>query len=192
VAIHLPKNWRAAWTPRLTREGDTLKGGFADLPADAIALTLQAPEGWAFWAVTYVGTVLVGLAWLVGASLCWSGGRSKGRSLARQAKPRPSWIERHAWPRSLGLGALYGLAVLGTGVFAVFGPDWVLPAGQASDRAYRDPFFMLEKILLMVFLVSVLVVPFGFVIAQSTAIIVRYRAAAKAVEVPIPTASQEQ
>jgi len=53
VAIHLPENWCAACTPALEREGYTLKGRFADLPADAIALTVQAPAGWAYQTFSY-------------------------------------------------------------------------------------------------------------------------------------------
>ena len=44
VKIRLPENWRIACTPPLIREGDTLVGSFDDLPADAIALTVQAPQ----------------------------------------------------------------------------------------------------------------------------------------------------
>jgi hypothetical protein len=183
VTIYLPESWLAACTPLLTREGDTLKGKFADLPADAIALSVQAPEGWAFKPQVYTSNALFLLTVLGGAFLCWRGGRSKGRSIARLERSHPSSIDQHAWPRSLGLAVLYGLAVTGTGMFAVFGQLWVLPAGQATDAMSE-----LDVILLGFFL-NLIAMPLGFLLAQLTAVIVRYRAASKPIRTPIPTAS---
>ena len=170
VTIHLPENWRAACAPALNREGDALKGRFADLPADAIALTLQAPEGWAYRPLTYASLGLVGLAGLGGAMACWKGGRSKGRRLALPAETRPDWLDRHAWPRSVGLSVAWGLAVLVTGLLATFGPAWVLPSGQASHYGYEQIFAALG-----VFVLSALAVPVGFLIAQLTAVVVARR-----------------
>jgi hypothetical protein len=174
VSIHLPANWLAACTPALDRAGDTLKGSFAHLPADAIALTVQAPEGWAFGPLTYAGWGFFALAGLGGVAVCWKGGRSKGRRLALPAEARSNWLDRHAWPRSIGLGVAWGVAVLATGVFATFGPDWVLPAGQASHYGYEQGFIMLG-----VFNLSILAVPVGFVIAQLTAAAERRRELAR-------------
>ncbi len=170
VTVHLPESWRAACAPALERAGDTLKGSFANLPADAIVLTVQAPEGWAFWPLTYAGLGLLGLAGLGGAVACWRGGRSKGRRLALPTETRSNWLDRHAWPKSIGLGVAWGLAVLATGTFATFSPDWVLPAGQASHYGYGQVFAMLG-----VFFLGILALPLGFLIAQVTAVVVRRR-----------------
>jgi hypothetical protein len=168
VTIHLPENWRAACTPALDREGDTLRGNFADLPADAIALTVQAPEGWAYRPLTYASLGLLGAVLLGGGVACWWGGRSKGRRGAGPAGARPTWLDRHAWPRSIGLGVAWGSAVLGAGLFATFGPDWVLPAGQVSRYGYGQAFATIGVCFL-----SLLAAPVGFVIAQLTAVVVR-------------------
>ena len=76
VTIHLPGGWRVACTPQLIREGATLTGAFADLPSDAIALTMQAPEGWAYPVVAYGSLGLLGAVGIGGAILCWRVGRS--------------------------------------------------------------------------------------------------------------------
>jgi hypothetical protein len=175
VTIHLPANWRAACTPALAREGDTLTGSFADLPTDAIALTLQAPEGWAYRPLAGASLGLLGLAGFGGAVVCWKGGRASGRHAAISAEAHSGWLSRHAWPKSVGLGAAWGLAVLGTGLFATFGPDWVLPTGQASHYGYGQAFAMIGVVLL-----SILAVPVGFGIAQLTAVVVRRREMDKA------------
>ncbi len=43
VRVQVPSGWRAASNPALTRTGDDLDGTFRDVPADALALTVQAP-----------------------------------------------------------------------------------------------------------------------------------------------------
>jgi hypothetical protein len=187
VAIQLPESWRAACTPSLAREGDILKGRFETLPADAIAVTVQAPEGRAFYPMVYASEAFFGLAMLGGAFLCWRAGRSKGRSLARPAKALPSTMKQRAWPNSLGVAALYDLAVVVAGMVALLTPFWVLPAGQEGRNYETNPL----GVIALPFFLSVLAVPSGFLIAQSTAVIVRYRAAAKARRESTPTASLE-
>jgi hypothetical protein len=167
ATVHLPAGWRAASTPELGRDGDTLNGHFSDVPADSIALTVQAPAGPAYWPVVYGTLGLFGLAILGGAFVCWRAGRAKGRALAQ------SRGAGHAWPRSLFVGLLWGLVVLGTGLLATFGSDWVLPSGQASHDGYGRPFAVVGEALL-----AALLVPVGFAIAQLTAVIVRRQRAA--------------
>ena len=183
VTIRLPENWHAACTPELTREGDTLKGSFPGLPADAIALTVQAPAGWAFRLLGYGSLGLLGLAGFGGAVVCSRGGRSKGRCLALRAGARSNWLDRHAWPRSIGLGVAWGSAVLATGLLATFGPDWVLPAGTANHYGYGQLFAMFGVLLL-----GILAVPVGFVIAQVTAVVERGEPA-RSGETPTATAA---
>jgi len=165
VNIHLPEGWHAACTPALSREGDTLKGNFPALPADAIALTLQAPEGWAYWPLFYGGLGLFALAGLGGLALCRGVGLAKGRRLALPTGPHPNLLQRHAWPLSLGLGLACGLVVLGTGLVATFGSDWALPAGQASHYGYVEALAILG-----VFFASLLAMLAGSAIAQIAAV----------------------
>lgn len=175
VEVRLPEKWRAASAPGLAREGDTLKGSFTDLPADAIALTVQAPEGWAYGLLTYAGLGLLGLAGLGGAVVCWRWGRSKGRRLAARIQTPSSWLGRHAWPASIGLGMAWGLAILASGLFAVFAPELALPLGQASHYGYGQAFALYGVMLLSLF-----AAPVGFVISQVTAVCVRRRELARA------------
>lgn len=155
VTIHLPVNWRVSCTPTLTRAEDTLKGSFAELPADAIVLTVQAPEGWAYRPLTYAGVGLFGLAVLGGAVAC------------RNVGQRLDSLGRHLWAKSIGLGIAWGLAIFGTGVFAIVGPDWVLPSGQASHYGFGQALAFVGVLCL-----SLLAVPVGIVIARLTAVVV--------------------
>jgi len=137
VTVQLPPGWRAASSPALQRDGDALKGSFSDVPADALGLTVQASEGWAYHLLWYVSMALFALASLGGGVLCWYGGRSKGRRLPLAGEPRPGWLKRHAWPRSLGLGLLWSVAFPATSLLALFAPDLLLPAGQQSDTYWK-------------------------------------------------------
>ncbi|HJZ93876.1 MAG TPA: hypothetical protein VKE40_23585 [Gemmataceae bacterium] len=162
VTVHVPDGWRAAATPELTRDGDTLSGHFSDVPADSIALTIQAPAGPAYWPVVCGTLGLFGLAILGGAFVCWRAGRAKGRALARSPDAG------HAWPRSVVVGLAWGVVVLGTGLLATFAPDWILPSGHASHYGYGQPLAMIGEVLL-----AVILVPIGIAIAQLTAVVVR-------------------
>jgi hypothetical protein len=158
LAVHLPEHWQGASTPPLTREGDTLRGTFADLPADALALTVQAPVGWTYRPLVYLSQGLLAAAGLGGLVLCWWVGRGRGRRLQR------------AWPAALGLGFLWALAVLAAGLFAVFGPDLAIPALQKNTYGYGAIFAVLGVLAL-----SALSLPAGFGITLVTAAVVRHR-----------------
>lgn len=132
VTVHLPRNWRAACTPALHRDDDTLTGAFSELPADAIALTVQAPAGWAYQPFAYASLGFLSLTVIGGSVLCWKGGQSQGRRLAQPAEHPRSRLDRHAWPKSLAMAIGWGLAVLAAGLLATLGPEWLLPRGQAS------------------------------------------------------------
>jgi hypothetical protein len=172
VSIYLPADWRAACTPALARDGDKLTGTFADLPADAIALTVQAPEGWAYRLVSFGSQVLLALAALGGMLLCWQVGRANGRRLALPTASHPNWLQQHAWPSSLGAGVVWGMMVLGAGLLTTLGPEWVLPPGQVSHYGYGQVFAIYGLCFL-----SVLVVPVGFLIAHLNTVVTRNRTA---------------
>jgi hypothetical protein len=184
VTIHLPQGWRAACTPALARHGDTLRGTFDHLPADAIALTVQAPSGWAYQIVSYGSLGLLALTVLAGTVLCWRVGRANGRSLANPAALQSNWLKRHAWPSSLAMSFAWGLVILGVGLLAIFGPDWVLPAGVANHYGYGQALAALGVIL-----VSVLAVPTGFTIAQLAAVTPPRGTAARSSRASVPPAT---
>lgn len=140
ITIHLPLAWQVATTPPLIRKGDNLTGAFTELPGDAIALTMQAPAGWAYRPMRWGTQILLGLTWIGGLGLGWRLGRRQGRQLATQQPPR---IYRQVWPWSLGFGLIWGMAILAIGWLAIYSPDWVLPAGQVSRYGYGQGFALL-------------------------------------------------
>lgn len=82
VTVHLPDSWDARSTPALEREGDTLRGSFTELPADALLLATGAPVpreySWAVW----LSEALWGLVLLGGPVMCWLAGRRLARARA--------------------------------------------------------------------------------------------------------------
>ena len=166
VEIQLPEDWKASCTPRLIRDGDCLKGRFDDLPADAIALTVQAPEGSAYGIVLYGSLALFGLVLIGGVGFCGWRGRSIGQrlaSLVRDGAPPPL-----AWPRALGLAGCWSLAILVTGLIAIFAPEYSLPTDQVSHYGYGRPLAILG-----LFFLTVGALPVGFSIVYLTTTHVR-------------------
>jgi len=91
VAVYLPENWQSKSTPALQREGGVLRGSFANLPADCLALAVRAPfEGELRQRLRYTiagWTALYALEVIGGGILCWWAGRLLGRFLARKTSP---------------------------------------------------------------------------------------------------------
>lgn len=75
----LPSRWLAASLPVLTREGDTLLGSFDGLPSEAIALTVQAPEGWWHRILAEASLYVVLGVVAAGIPFCVLRGRACGR-----------------------------------------------------------------------------------------------------------------
>lgn len=154
VTIHVPPAWKVATTPTLTRQGDTLMGTFTELPSDAIALTLQAPAGWAYHPVKYGTQVLLALTWLGGLGLGWRVGRARRQRLTRQP-----CLSQSIWLWSLGFGLIWGMAILAVGWLAIYSPEWMLPVGQVSRYGYGQGLAILGAMGLS--LLSVIV---GFIV----------------------------
>ena len=152
VTIHLPRDWRAVSTPALSRIDDTLTGSFAEIPADAIALTLQAPEGWAYRVVSNVSIWFFVLTIAGAMVLSWRVGRRIGNSRTR------------AWPLSLAAAILSGIAVFWRGILAMNAPDAMLPAGQVNHYGYGQVFAFIG-----ILMGSMLLVPLCFVISLVSA-----------------------
>jgi hypothetical protein len=82
VLVYLPNGWEARSTPALDRHGDTLRGNFEGIPADALMIATGAPVPpeyhWAVWLSNALWVVvLVG-----GPVMCWWVGRRLGSSRA--------------------------------------------------------------------------------------------------------------
>lgn len=171
VTIHLPANWRAGCSPEMAREGDTLRGSFDNLPGDAIALTVQAPEGWAYWSMTYFSWGLLGVVGLGGLAACLKGSQLRGRSLAHTKQPPGVTHYSRAVDSSITFAALWSASVFGASLLVLFVPDWLLPRGQAN------PANDFESVLthLGIFVLGFLAIPVGFSIAQVTTCVVHDR-----------------
>ncbi len=112
VAVQVPPGWRAASSPALARRGDMLSGSFDTLPADALALTVQAPPP---FAPPYGLLVCIG-----GLLVCIGLGALAGRGLGRRG-----WSSGWAIPLSLLSGLGWGIAVF-------------LVAGVAEPSALKE------------------------------------------------------
>lgn len=163
VTIQLPRDWRAVSTPALSRIDDKLTGSFKEIPADAIALTLQAPAGWAYRVVSDVSIWLFVLTIVAAMVLCWRIGLVSGRRLATSSSGIRNSRTR-AWPLSLAAATMSGIAVFGTGILAINAPDAMLPAGQVNHYGYGQIFAFMG-----VLMGSMLLVPLCFAICQITA-----------------------
>lgn len=168
VTIHVPENWDVATTPKLTVDANTLVGHFGSIPADAIAITLQAPVGQLYQPISYI---CLGLFWLVlvgGILLCLRVGYSRGKQVTNAPTPQQPHIYRPAAPLALLSGFLWAVLVLSCGLFATFGPQFAIPDGQASNYGYGTIFAVFGVIIL-----SAITFVLGFLIVQFTAIITR-------------------
>lgn len=123
VRVELPRGWSAAAKPGLRREGSTLVGRWRGVPADALAISAQAPEPGAEWryAVVLVGA-LVGL-WGLARLGRWTGG-----ALGRRGRTG-------AWAVPL---ALLAAVVLAGAVLAAWlsVPEWVATAAGPLVNRY--------------------------------------------------------
>lgn len=124
VTVHVPPGWDAAITPAMPRTGDTLSGTFSALPADAIALSIQAPATW------FLPLRLLGL--LVLALVLVAGGFVVARCSCRLSRPDAIYP---SLTRAAGLGFLWALVFGTVGILAIWAPAWALPAGQ-DDAHY--------------------------------------------------------
>jgi hypothetical protein len=156
VTVHLPEGWHASPLPALTRDGDVLRGRFAELPADAIALTLQAPPGVAYELLSYGSKGLLFLVGVVGFFLCGGAGALRERN----------------GTRSLGVGLVWGLALLCAGALAIHVPNVALPDHQHKSYGYGPVLAMIG-----VFIVSLLAVLAGFIISMVASGLRKIRAA---------------
>lgn len=138
LTVHVPAGWRIAVTPALIREGDTLRGSFPTVPADAIALTVQAPTG-LHTVVSFASLVVFAIVALGGLfAVVWRTRVVERRRLAANQFPSGAI--------AFGRGFAWGVAFFAAGLFAIFGPDLAV-AGQAYHRGYGQGFAAVGVVL---------------------------------------------
>jgi hypothetical protein len=164
VRVELPRGWRAASSPALERRGNALVGRWQGLPADALALSAQAPEPSATpWYLAW-GALALGLL-----ALCGTLAGRVGAALGRRGKSS-AW----AVPVSTGLALAWTLlaTLLYTQVLALV--RW--RAGPyPGDYALRSMSY--GSVMLLVLLVPLQLVT-GLVVMQICAARGRRRAVA--------------
>ncbi|HSK05155.1 MAG TPA: hypothetical protein VK932_28090 [Kofleriaceae bacterium] len=169
VTIHVPPGWRAAVTPAMPRERDTLRAAFAAIPADAIAITVQARTG-AHAPMRYAALALFALVALGGGGVVvrWTRARERRREALSASRIA-----------ALGRGIAWGGAVLAAGMLAILGPDLVVPDGQADHRGHGR-----ELAFVGVVLASIAAAAIGAI----ASLIVGNRVHAARIAAPAPTA----
>jgi hypothetical protein len=148
VTVQLPTGWDVGVTPALSRTGDTLHGVFDNVPADAIALSVQAPRGW------YDEARLASLALVVFVVIGGGLGvavrsRARARRLASIGRV-PSAIA------AVVRAAAWSVACCSAGMLAIYGPDQVIPGEPVLHHGYGQ-----AVVALLVVLGSLLVFPIG-------------------------------
>ena len=133
VRVELPPGWSAASEPSLSREGDVLTGAFDGVPADAMALTAQAP-------VPFLIDLLP-VAWLGGLLICVTVGVLAGRWLGRRRR-RSAWALVPGF--LLGCAWMAGVIVAATttylGVVSEGQRAWTYGYGQTMLGLLSSPF----------------------------------------------------
>jgi len=139
VAVDLPPGFLAAADPPLARQGDRLAGSFDGVPADTLALTLQAPVDHP--------TDLAPVAWLGGLAVSLAVGALGGRWLGRRRRTS-FWM----LPTAALVGVLWmaALIVLGSQqTFAV--PEsqvaWTYGYGRATVNLFTSPLALVAGLI---------------------------------------------
>ncbi len=142
ITVHVPGGWQARSTPALEREGHTLRGSFAELPADALLLVTGPPVPPEYYWAVHLPEVLWGMLLVGGPLICWRAGRrlARGReSVAASGGEAPG----RAALRSLGLGfvpALLWGALIYASVPVSMGIIRATLHGQENPD-FADPWF---------------------------------------------------
>jgi hypothetical protein len=122
VRVELPRGWSAAASPSLRREGDALVGSWRGIPADALALSAQAPAPRAGWRYALWAAFCAAGLWL-----CVRGGRWAGTALGQRGRGA-AW----ALPVTAGLATAWTIAAMLTLLVI---PSWIeTAAGPFANR----------------------------------------------------------
>jgi hypothetical protein len=158
VTVSAPRGWTVVTEPKLTPEGDHLKGRFDQLPADALALTARAPVPFYYHLANYFFLLLFLLAVFASPLLIVSFARRRGYRL------RLSWL----W--GAGAALLWGLLILASGILYAVGAGYTVPRAQYSARGYEGVFAIFGSILL-----AVVALPAGLALWLFTTYLIRKR-----------------
>ena len=151
LVVELPAGWRAATTPALAHDGDTLRGHFDALPADAFAITTQAPVEPIHGVMAIVAPILLLLALVGGA----------GAIIARcRARARRGVV----WPTALLFGLAWGVLIGVTGVGFAVRDGFGIPAGQDAYYGYGQGIFTMFAVV-----AAIVAIPIGFGIGMAAA-----------------------
>ncbi len=136
VTVHIPKDWKYAANVELTRSDDSLLGSFANVPADALAMTLQMPEPKWYQALSNFYLTLFALSLPLGLiGISWL-------ALGKKNLPNRRWWKGIV--ASLG----WSMAIILTGFLALFGSEYLIPENQQALSGYGNVFTVAGLILL--------------------------------------------
>ncbi|HEX5417930.1 MAG TPA: hypothetical protein VFZ25_19915 [Chloroflexota bacterium] len=154
LQVSVPPAWSLVSTLPLKREGDTFRGTFDGVPADTLALTVQAPvppQPFSFDFTPYAFCVAIGLATVAGIA--------SGRFLRRRSRSS-LWALPVAAILAIVLAGLVGTSSLIANPSVVAPPlqqSWIYGYGARGSREA-------EAALLVLF-----IIPLGFALTQLSA-----------------------
>ncbi len=149
ITVQLPAGWGAEVTPSLEHDGDTLKGTFTGVPADAVAITTHSPAG-LYHVLRIVGLVAFGIVLLGGGFAVWRILFKRGQRHARD-----SYLGGGDTALAFALSVVWAVAITAVGWFMTFGAVLALVDNQVDRRGYGDALQMIGIVLLA--LVAILV-----------------------------------
>lgn len=146
VSIYLPENWEVETLPQLTREGEILKGNFAQIPADSLAITVQPPlpANYDLYSTIYDTLFISALFGFPLFLIIF--GWFKGRNL------------KLAWLWGIVFGIVWAMSVFITGFLSAYGADYEIPEVYYANYGYGEFF---DGIFLFVLSVILSFVGFG-------------------------------
>jgi hypothetical protein len=162
VTVSAPKGWTVVTSPGLGGGGGVLKGSFDHVPADALALTAQAPLPLYYDLANLSSGLLFLLALLAGPValifLAW----------------RRGYRLRRSWLYGIGAALLWSLLVGATGLLYDVGAGYTVPPDQYSGSGYGEVFLIFG-----VLLAAALAFPIGLALWLLTAYLARKRKAVR-------------
>lgn len=160
LQVKVPPAWSLVSTLPLKRDGDTFKGTFDGIPADSLAITVQAPvpaQPFSFDFTPFAFLIAIGLATAVGIV--------SGRFLRRRSRSS-LWALPVAAVFTIVLAVLVGISSLIANPSVVAPPlqqSWIYGYGASRSREGEATLFAL------------LIIPLGFALTQLSAYFTRKR-----------------
>lgn len=155
VTIYLPRGWKTAVEPEMTRDGDTLRGKFATLPADAITLTTAEPAPAAYRIIVNGFNVTLTIVGLGGLWLCWRKGRLMGQRLAKR-RLETGYLDHGIAAPAFGYGMLWSGSVVLLAAAAFLAPDLGIPSDDRSREYDFHPLMVIYGMVIMAIVTFIL------------------------------------